>query len=295
MERINLHTHSEYSLDGKLEINELINTSFNKGIVYLSITDHNNCDAYSEIDFNKINKSGTVIYGMEADALINNVTYDILCYGFDVKAVNSWAKQQYGTVASRQLKIYKKLEELCQESNLILDDSSPYNPENEFAHIAVFKMLETNLKNKEFLNNCNIQNAKDFYRESTMNIESPFYINMNIVWPKIETLAQVIHENGGKIFLAHPYKYAKNTNIDKILLSTLPFVDGIEVSNEPKTAEEVNYLYKFAKDNNLLICAGSDYHGSENHKDLDVHYLTEDMENDIENWIKKIDGKILIN
>ena len=295
MEKINLHTHSKHSLDGNLDINEIINEGFENGISYLSITDHDNCDTYLDLDTNRINKSGTVIYGMEADALINNVTYDILCYGFDIDKVNSWAKEQYGTIASRQTKIYKKLEELCKTLNIKLDTSTPYNPEKEFAHVAVFRMLETTTKNKEFLSKYNIENVNDLYRESTMNTEFPLYFDMSIVWPKIETLAQVIHENGGKIFLAHPYKYSKNIEVDKLLNSCLSYIDGIEISNEPKNAEEVNYLYNFAKENNLLISAGSDYHGSENHKDFNVNYLTEDMEKDIENWIKEINGKIQIN
>ena len=295
MEKINLHIHSKYSLDGKFDINEIINEGFENGISYLSITDHDNCDTYLDLDTNKINKSGTIVYGMEADALINNITYDILCYGFDIAKVSSWAKEQYGTIASRQTKIYKKLEELCKTLNIILDSSTPYNPENEFAHAAVFRMLETTTENLQFLSKYNIINVNDFYRESTMNTEFPLYIDMSIVWPKIETLAQVIHANGGKIFLAHPYKYAKNIEVDKLLYSCLSYIDGIEISNEPKDAEEVESLYSFAKENNLLISAGSDYHGSENHKNFNVNYLTEDMEKSIKNWIKEVNGKIQIN
>ena len=55
------------------------------------------------------------------------------------------------------------------------------------------------------------------------------------------------------------------------------------------------YLYNSAKENNLLISAGSDYHGTENHKDFNANYITEDMKNDMENWIKEINGKIQIN
>ena len=295
MGKINLHTHSQHSLDGNFDINQIINEGFKNGISYLSITDHDNCDTYFDLDASKINNSGTIIYGMEADTLIDNVTYDILCYGFDVNVVNSWAKEQYGTIASRQMKIYKKLEEICEKINIKLDTSTPYNPEKEFAHAAIFRMLETSHENKEFLNKYNIESVNDLYRESTMNSEFPLYLDMSIVWPKIENLGQIIHENGGKIFLAHPYKYAKNIEVTKILNSCLPYIDGIEISNEPKNPEEVEYLYNFAKNNNLLVCAGSDYHGAENHNDFNVNYLTEDMENDIENWINQVDGKIKIN
>ncbi len=295
MENINLHTHSKYSLDGTLDINEVINTCFNNGIIYLSITDHNTCDSYLDLDINKINKSGTVIYGMEADAIVNNITYDILCYGFDLAPVNTWAKKQYGTIESRQTKIYLKLEELCNSLNIKLDKTISFNPEKEFAHSAILRMIENVEENKEFLNKYNIKTINDFYRKSTMDTNFPLYIDMSIVWPTIETLAQIIHENGGKIFLAHPYKYIRDNNIDWLLSNCLPHIDGIEISNEPKNFEEVSYLYSLAKNNNKLISAGSDYHGSKLHNDYHVKYITEEMEIDIINWIKSINGKIQIN
>ena len=294
MKKINLHTHSKYSLDAKLGINEIINQAFENGISYLSITDHDTCDAYLDLDVQKISNSGTIIYGMEADALVDNITYDILCYGFNIDKISLWAKEQYGTVNSRQSIIFENLEYLCKNLNLKIDNSTPFNSQKEYAHAAIYRMIKSNDKNKEFLCKYNIKNISDLYRESTMNPNFPLYIDMSIVWPKIETLAQIIHENGGKIFLAHPYKYNENTDVDKLLNSCLPYIDGIEISNEPQSPEEVNYLYKFAKRNNLLVSAGSDYHGTEKHNDFNVYYLTEDMTNDIENWIKKINGKVTI-
>lgn len=295
MEKINLHMHSNYSLDGNFDINRIINESFSNGISYLSITDHDNCNAYFDLDTTKIKQSGTLIYGIEADAIINNITYDILCYGFDLNKIHLWSKTQYGTIVSRQLKIYNKLKDLCKNLDMKLNTSIPYNPEKEFAHAAIFRMLESYPYNKEFLHKYNIKNVHDLYRESTMNTRFPLFFDMSIVWPKIETLSQIVHNNGGKIFLAHPYKYAKNIEINEILNSCLPYIDGIEICNEPKNAEEVKFLYNFAKKNNLLISAGSDYHGSENHNTLNVNYLTAEMENDIKDWISNISGKIQIN
>lgn len=292
MVKFNLHTHSDYSLDAKNNINEIVNEGFKKEIKYLSITDHNTCDAYLDLDTEKVDKSGIVVYGMETDALINNVTYDILCYGFNVSKVNSWAKEQYGTVESRQTIIYKKLEELCHKLNLELDKSIPFNSKEEYAHAAIFRMLRGTTKNQEFLKKYNINNINDLYRTSTMNPEFPIYIDMSIVWPKIEKLGEIVHEEGGKIFLAHPFRYIKNTSIENLLNSCAPYVDGIEIYNEPNDFGEVEYLYNFAKNNNLLVSAGTDYHGNKRHNKLDVDYLPESMQNDIENWIREVKGKI---
>lgn len=291
MNKINLHTHTKHSLDGIFGINEIINHSKELGLSYISITDHDNCDAYSEIDLTNNSKSGILIYGIEADAIINNTTYDILCYGFKLDKVSAWAKEQYGTIESRQTKIYNKLIEICNDLGLVLDESTPYDSKKEFAHAAVFRMINEVSKNKKFLEKYNILSINDFYRLSTMDANFPLYIDMNVVWPTVEVLSKIIHDNGGKIFLAHPYKYAKDISVNKILDSCTPYVDGIEICNEPKNIEEVNYLYEYAKINNLLVCAGSDYHGSGKHNNLQIDYLTDEMKKDIIKWIDDVPGK----
>lgn len=292
MNKINLHMHSSHSLDGNLDINTIANKCLENGTSFVSVTDHDNCDTYLEFDSSKMNNKGTLVYGMEADAIINNVTYDILCYGFELENVSRWAKEQYGTIASRQMKIYNKLVEVCNDLNLALDDSIPYDTEKEFAHGAIFRMLSTTDENKEFLSKYNISNVSDFYRLSTMDNKFPLYIDMKIVWPTIEVLSKVIHDNGGKLFLAHPYKYAKGLNVDEILNSCSSYVDGIEISNEAENEEEVKYLFEYAKKNNLLVCAGSDFHDSEKHNNLLVEYLDDEMENEIIKWINEVPGKI---
>lgn len=292
MNKINLHTHSKHSLDGNLDINEIIKQCLENNITYISITDHDNCDTYKDLDLNKTNNKCTLVYGMEADAIIDNVTYDILCYGFELDNVSAWAKNQYGTIESRQRKIYNKLVEECNSLNLKLDDTTPYNSEKEFAHAAIYRMLYETKEGKSFLEKYNVSNVNDFYRLSTMDKDFPLYIDMNIVWPTIEELSKIIHENKGKLFLAHPYKYSKGINVDEMLNKCSKYVDGIEISNEPENKEEVEYLYEYAKKNNLLVCAGSDYHT--NKDNLNVEYLTEEMENDIIKWINEIPGKIEI-
>ena len=42
---INLHTHSGHSLDGNMNINDVVNQCLINKISYISITDHDNCVA----------------------------------------------------------------------------------------------------------------------------------------------------------------------------------------------------------------------------------------------------------
>lgn len=275
---INLHAHTNKSLDGVLDVNEVLNICEENNVGYVSITDHDTCEAYKDIKENSF--TGTVIPGIEADALIGKETYDILCYGFDLENVGKWAKEQYTTIEERQTKIFNALKQICEKENISLDETTPYDPKNEYAHGAIFRMLDDSFKEKY-----NLTRTGDLYRESTINENFPLYMDMSIVWPTIEEVRDIIHENGGFIFLAHPFKYG-NKDVKDLLNQALPYIDGIEVCNN-NTEEETEFLVNFAKDNNLLMSCGSDFHGDEYHNEVKVN-ITDEIENEIISWINKI-------
>ncbi len=272
--KINLHTHSNYSLDGEFNVQELI-TFFKKiNFDIISITDHNTCEAYKDIN----NDSNIrIITGMEADAIINNHTYDFLCYDFKLDEVYRYAKEKYETPEKRQKKIFDALVNIAKSKNISLSNIESYDSSKEYAHTAVFRMLD-----KDFLEKYNIKDASDFYRVSTIESSFPLYIDMHIVWPDIKELLDIIHNNNGKVFLAHPYRYHKDVN--EVLEEVKDYVDGIEICNNPKSREEVEYLYNYAKNNNLLVSCGSDYHGNDRYS-IECKYINDDMINDILNWI----------
>ena len=278
---INLHTHTNKSLDGVLDVNDVLNICEENNISYVSITDHDTCDAYKDIKDN--NFTGTLIYGIEADALIGKETYDILCYGFNLKNVSEWAKNKYTTIEERQTIIFNELKQISKKQNIYLDESTPYNPKEEYAHAAIFRMLDISFKEKY-----NLTKISDLYRESTINKDFPLYIDMSILWPTIEEVRNVIHENGGLIFLAHPFKYGKK-DVNELLKEALSYIDGIEVYNG-NTDEEVKFLYDFAKENNLLMSCGSDFHSTENHNDIIVQ-INDKLEQEIVDWINNNPNK----
>lgn len=273
--KINLHMHSNYSLDGALDINDLIEKCKKENFDIISVTDHNTCKEYEKI---KPYSDIKIVNGLEADAIINNHTYDFLCYDFDIENVSKYCTEKYKTIEERQNKIFKELVKLCYKKNIRINNIESYNPREEYAHPAIYRML-----NKYFLDYHNISNANDFYRRSTIDEKFPLYIDMHIVWPDIEELLDVIHKNNGKVFLAHPYRY--NKKVEDVLSEAKCYVDGIEICNNPNSKEEVDFLYKFAKNNNLLISCGSDYHGN-NRYNMNCKYISQEMYNDIISWMK---------
>lgn len=258
MEKINLHIHSDSSLDGSETIAKVLDACEKDGITLAAITDHDTCEAYYKLE--DTSYTGKLLTGLEADAIIGKKTYDILCYGFELEEVAKWANIQYGTLAYRQQKIFNKLQELCEKIKLPLNNPDSYDARSEFAHAGVFRLLGKTVEGQEFLKTYAITSIGDLYRLGTMDETFPLYIDMHLVWPDINELKDVIHRNGGKIFLAHPYRYGKE-NVETVLDSCLGKVDGIEIWNNPETEAETAFLFNYAKEHNLLMSAGSDYHG----------------------------------
>ena len=77
--KLNLHIHTTNS-DGSLTPKEAVDFAKNNGYDYFSITDHNNFDAYKELDYQNIEG---LITGIEFDCWYKGVFMHLLCYGID--------------------------------------------------------------------------------------------------------------------------------------------------------------------------------------------------------------------
>lgn len=97
-----LHIHSNES-DGKLSPLEILHLAQEKGLRYISVTDHNTIDAYLS---SNILKEDMVISGVEFDCLYKGVLIHILGYGIDID--NAELKSLYAdNRAGRTLNLYR--------------------------------------------------------------------------------------------------------------------------------------------------------------------------------------------
>ena len=94
------------------------------------------------------------------------------------------------------------------------------------------------------------------------NPDSLFYVNMDDILPTFDEAANFVKEAGGLVFVPHIFEYRENSI--KILNDILQNhkIDGLECYYTTFTEEQHNYALKVAKENNLLISGGSDYHGT---------------------------------
>ena len=265
--------HTTYS-DGTDTIKELLGKAEDIGLEVISITDHNTCKAYFEIEkFNVKEKyKGDIIVGCEFTTSFDNRLIEVLGYGFDYKGVNKYLEEFYSDelVNKRTNILYNRLLDKIKELDLefYLERVRDKKFKNEFFERGIYEELVKYESNKEKLNEDVWASFSNFYRRGLTNPKSKLFINHAEFKPSIKEIVNLIHENDGIAFLAHPYQYKfEDTEefLDRIYNEVA--LDGVECFYTTFSEEQTNYLLDFAKKRNLLISGGSDYHGTrkENH------------------------------
>ena len=307
---MDLHIHTIYS-DRADDIITILNKAQKLGLKYLSITDHDCCKAYLDLKNMDISKyfSGDIIPGIEITVSFNNQRIDILAYNFDnIDVINDYfQKVKNIDWASIKLKLRKDFLYKLDKLNLKYDDKFKDEKfQSEFLKYETLlyaSLLELNPNLKEIIKEDYCESPNDFFRKCICNPNSEFFINFIQYYPKLKDSINFIHENGGICFLAHPFEY-RAAQPEKFIKSIYDYceennckLDGIETHYSTFTNEQIDYLKKFAKERNILISGGSDYHGAKR-ENFDVgKYLNqkEIIPNQIiDNWptLKLINKKL---
>ena len=289
---IDLHMHTSYS-DGTDSVEEILKNAKQANLEIISITDHNTCNAYQEME--KINVSefydGNIIVGCEFTTSYDNRLIEVLGYGFDDIKVNEYLNSFYSKelVNKRTNILYNRLLDKISDLGLIFNLSAVREKkfENEFFERRIYEELSKHSENKELLKEDVWNSFSDFFRKGLTNPTSKLFINHAEFKPSLKEIINLVHEAGGIIILAHPYQYKFNDTekfLDKIYDENN--FDGVECFYTTFTKKQSDYLVEFAKSRNLLISGGSDYHGSnKQHHDLGIGSGNLNIsQNIISNW-----------
>lgn len=276
---IDLHIHTNLSADGLLSVEETLAKAEKSKLKTIAITDHNTCIA--DVVAKHINArkyfSGEIVSGIEIDVCYKGITFELLGYDFNPYPVMNWAEKKFGDLTFRQTKIRNKLVDLCVKKGFKIDRDFPWVATQEYAHSNVFNNLMQYPENVTKFNE-KIETFSDFYRQTTTNPNFILYLNMGFLWAKVEDVIKIIRDNGGKVFLAHPFGYSKQFDTQKVLNICKEYgVDGVEVFHTKHTPENEKFLLKWCKENNLLVSGGSDSHGDRDFAQIKSNKIT---------WIK---------
>ena len=257
---IDLHCHSMFS-DGELPPSELLKKAEELKLSYFSITDHNNCLAYENLDKSKYN--GIIIPGVEIATSFENHIIEILGYGIDTAKINDWHRKNRIDQSENVKFVYNKMINIFEKNDIEytkienINEAIQGKPKQYF-----YNDLLKYEKNKEKVGAEVLESFADFNKKGLNNPKSILFLDETAKLPKIEEVAELIHANGGLCFLAHVCQYNVENHIEfiKRIKDTIK-LDGIEVYHSSFSVEQINELNKYAEENNLYKCGGSDYHG----------------------------------
>ncbi len=289
---IDLHIHSNYS-DGTDDISDILKKAEKFGLKYISITDHNNCKAYDELNNSSIRNifSGKIIKGIEMNTKILDIPIEVLGYGIDTDKMNSITENLYLKTEDRNKLEFTRLLKKCSELGIKLNDNIEKNYDgkiyaSKYLHTAIIQ----NDENKKFIDNESWENSNVFYRKYMSNPNTKLFVNVDDILPSFDKVCKVIKDCGGLIFIPHIYEYRENSN--KILKEILnkDIIDGIECFYTTFSKEQSDFLVNICKQYNLFMSGGSDYHGTFK-PDVEIGTGKGNLkieERVIKNWINKV-------
>lgn len=265
--KIDLHIHTTMS-DGFLSPKEVIDEAYKNGVSVIAIADHDTIEAYNEELF-KIaeSKNIKIINAVEISTKTEKVGIHVLGYNFNVN--DEILKERLSKIRNARHDYLHNVANKLNELGYILnvEELDKIDAVTK-AHIAL-DIVNNELNREELLKNFNHIPSKGEFIETIMNENCPAYVRKEAVTPK--EAAEIIRAAGGKVVLAHPVAYVYEDNLTdedilKIVNDMKP--DGIEanylyVDRNNNKINEVEKWNKFAKENNLFVTIGSDFHNKD--------------------------------
>lgn len=277
---IDLQVHSTYS-DGYKTPTELVGFLSKLGVKAAALTDHNTVGGIKEFKNACREKNIKFVAGLELYVKYNRRDLNILWYNFDEDdpQLHDMLRQSQVLRRDKFRLALKKLNKIGFkiDVNRILDKYNHYVPINKVIDeiVAVpqnMKKLQKELRNDHVREEAVISNY----------LRHPRVGGLKNSFISFERIARLRDQIGGHLVLAHP---AKHSYIDKEQLLKLreAGLDGLEVLSPHHSLGALMVLQATARELDLLMTGGSDFHRSEgrghliqnawNYYEIDSKYL----------------------
>lgn len=259
---IDLHIHTTSS-DGSDEPKKILIEAQKSGLKYISITDHDSIGAYRKLNNISIHDyfDGEIIPACEFSVVHNGTPIEVLGYGINLEKINSLGIVSDEKFLERENTYLRKMMEVCRNLGIKYSESLSINGKY-FATQTMHADIKKYPENEKFFSKEIWDKLNAFYRTCVNNPDSPFFLDQTKSYLTVPEVAALIHNAGGKAFLAHLYGYYTN-NHEEFLNSivSLNALDGIECYHSLHSLEKTKFLVDYCNSNNLYSSGGSDYHG----------------------------------
>lgn len=252
MRYIDLHTHSVFS-DGTYTPCELVSYAQKKGLSTISLTDHDTIDGLEEAKKQAEILDIHFINGVEINSFCcvnrRKINIHVLGYSFNTSEIKV-------NMAKLKALRYEHNEAIINALRAIGIDIDYADIDKQAKKSTVTRLnFAKALVQKGYAKTVNDALSKYLHKGGTA------YVEYNT--PSFSVVAQIIHDAGGVVSLAHLGEYGLNDfemeGLVRSLMNT--GLDAIECIHPSQEASYAQKVMKLAKQNNLAMTGGSDFHG----------------------------------
>jgi predicted metal-dependent phosphoesterase TrpH len=254
--RVDLHTHTTCS-DGQLTPAELVAKADAAGLGCLAITDHDTVDAWPDALKAAAEYDLELVPGVELTSFLDGKTVHLLGYFFapDNPSLIEFLKQDRDRRRRRAAAIVDKLNgmDIPISFEAVLeqaDGGSICRP-----HIARALLAEGYISS---------------YHEAFVRYigdDGPAYVDVRGASPA--EAIRIIRQAGGITSVAHPGQHVTEDMLDQLIDAG---IDGIEVFHPAHDTLMTEQYRRIARERDLLVTGGSDYHGYRKVEDQRIGY-----------------------
>ena len=265
---IDLHIHTTYS-DGADSLMEVLEKAEQKKLEYISITDHDNCDAYMELKNINVKKyyNGNIIPGIEIKCAHKGRLIEILGYKINVDLMKKWCDAFYKdrTKDILQQKYFDMLYKKCLQMNLTMNDKNEvvFDNKKDWASMAIYTEIKKHPENAKKVPEDFWGDFNTFSKKYCGDKNNILYIDKSVDYPSVYEAIEAVKKSGGLVFLPHLFIYKWADNIYDLIEEILGtyIIDGIECYHSEFNNDNIEYLKKLCHERKFLMSGGSDYHG----------------------------------
>lgn len=238
--RLDLHMHTHLS-DGQCSPQRLAEMVGQQRLKAWSVTDHDTCAAYDELDADE-----TLICGVEITSDFEGHEIHVLGLGVDRHHTDlSTLLNEIAVIRRQRAEALLAVINKQFQVSLSCEDVVPAD-----ARVITRLHLAQGLRAQGL-----IQHHRDFFNE--LFPESRMRQLDLVPYPAVAHVAQQIRAAGGAAILAHPCRYGGFDLIERLVQQGL---DGLEISYPHVDATVQAQLRRLADKHDLLRSCGSDFH-----------------------------------
>lgn len=244
-----LHCHSKIS-DGSIGIDEIVSLAKRRGLSAIAITDHDAVAGATRAVVIGKRQGIEVIHGVEFSAYdtARQTKAHILGYLCDSPDRLEGICRQIGN--NRRAAATEMVRKVLRYYPIVPDSimRCAAGSTNIFKQHIMHALMDAGY-------------ADSIYGETYDKLFSPDggCARVEIEYPCVHDIIDLIHSAGGVAVLAHPAAYGNEALLEE--LTEAGTLDGVEVWHPHHSEQQTHTLQEFAQAHQLLMTGGSDFHG----------------------------------